>query len=60
MLYISHLLRVLLLCYGDITPLTFIGKVFSILIALIGMLFLGLLIAISARALNLSMKSEDH
>lgn len=46
--------------YGDITPMTFFGKVFSILIALVGMLFLGLLIAISARALNTSMKNENN
>ncbi len=45
--------------YGDIIPITFIGKLFSILIALTGMLFLGLLIAISARALNNSMKNEN-
>lgn len=45
--------------YGDIIPMTFIGKIISILIALTGMLFLGLLIAISARALNNSMKNEN-
>lgn len=46
--------------YGDITPVTFIGKLFSILIAIVGMIFLGLLIAISSRALNTSMKNENN
>ena len=45
--------------YGDIIPVTYLGKLFSILIALVGMLFLGLLIAISSKALNLSMSNED-
>lgn len=45
--------------YGDVVPHTALGKVFSILIALTGMLFLGLLMAISSKALNLSMTDKD-
>lgn len=38
--------------YGDITPETPMGKLISICIGLIGMLLMGLTIAIATRALN--------
>ena len=38
--------------YGDITPQTAIGKVVSVGIGLIGMLFVGITVAIATRALT--------
>ena len=37
--------------YGDISPETAVGKVLSIAIGLVGMLFVGLTVAIATRAL---------
>lgn len=44
--------------YGDVTPHTFLGKLSSVLVALTGILFFGVLTAISTKALNLSMKDQ--
>lgn len=38
--------------YGDITPETALGKVTSVCIGLVGMVLVGLVIAIATRALN--------
>jgi len=38
--------------YGDITPQTPLGKLVSVAIGLVGMVFVGLIIAIATRALN--------
>lgn len=37
--------------YGDITPATTIGRVLSVVIGLIGIIFTGLVVAVSTRAL---------
>ena len=37
--------------YGDITPTTFLGKVVSVGIGFIGMLFVGLTVAVATRAM---------
>ena len=42
--------------YGDIAPHTTTGRIVSILIALVGVLFTGLTVAIATRALADSMK----
>jgi voltage-gated potassium channel len=44
--------------YGDIAPLTIIGRVLSVVIGLIGIIFTGLVVAISARALATTLKEE--
>jgi voltage-gated potassium channel len=44
--------------YGDITPITIIGKVLAILIGLLGIIFTGLVVAISARALLTTIEEE--
>ena len=45
--------------YGDITPETTIGHILSVLIGLIGMIFVGLIVAIASRALAETVK-ERH
>ena len=37
--------------YGDITPDTALGRLISVLIGLVGMLFVGITVAIATRAL---------
>ena len=44
--------------YGDITPTTIIGKVLAIIIGLIGIIFTGLVVAISTRALVTTIEEE--
>jgi len=44
--------------YGDITPVTIIGRVLSVIIALIGIIFTGLVIAIATRALATTIEEE--
>ncbi len=44
--------------YGDITPATPIGRVFSVVAALIGVIFVGLVVAIATRALTLTIQEE--
>ena len=44
--------------YGDITPTTAIGRLVSILIGVIGMIFMGLVIAIATRALSDAAQSR--
>ena len=46
--------------YGDITPITIIGKVLAIIIGLIGIIFTGLVVAISARALVTTIEEEKR
>jgi voltage-gated potassium channel len=46
--------------YGDITPITIIGKVLAILIGLLGIIFTGLVVAISARALLTTIEEEKR
>jgi hypothetical protein len=38
--------------YGDISPETVVGKVMSVVIGLVGMLFIGMTTAIATRALG--------
>ena len=44
--------------YGDITPATAWGRVVSVLIGLIGMIFVGLTVAVATRALADSIKER--
>jgi voltage-gated potassium channel len=44
--------------YGDITPITIIGRVLSVVIGLIGIIFTGLVVAISARSLLTTIEEE--
>ncbi len=46
--------------YGDITPVTIIGKVLSIIIGLIGIIFTGLVVAIATRALVTTIEEEKR
>jgi voltage-gated potassium channel len=45
--------------YGDITPQTTMGRIVSVIIALLGVLFVGLTVAIATRALAETVK-ECH
>jgi voltage-gated potassium channel len=44
--------------YGDITPVTIIGRVLSVIIGLIGIIFTGLVVAIATRALVSTIQEE--
>lgn len=44
--------------YGDIAPVTIIGRVLSVFIGLIGILFTGLTVAVSTRALVSTLEEE--
>ena len=46
--------------YGDITPITIIGRVLSVIIGLIGIIFTGLVVAISTRALLTMIEEEKR
>lgn len=45
--------------YGDITPTTGWGRVLSVLIGLIGMIYVGLTVAVATRALADSVKEQQ-
>lgn len=45
--------------YGDVTPHTVIGKVISLIIGLAGIIFTGIVVAISVRALSEAVKHQD-
>lgn len=40
--------------YGDITPETLIGKIVSVAIGFVGVVFIGLIVAVATRALEMS------
>jgi voltage-gated potassium channel len=44
--------------YGDITPATAAGRVLSVLAGVIGVIFVGLVVAISTRALSQTAQDE--
>ena len=46
--------------YGDISPITVLGKVVCISIGLIGIIFTGLVIAVSTRALFSAVQDETN
>jgi Ion channel len=46
--------------YGDIRPLKSVDKALSILIALIGMTFTGILVALAIYAATTAMGQQDH
>ncbi len=46
--------------YGDIRPIKPLSKILSILIALIGMTFTGILVALAIYAATTSMGQQDH
>ena len=45
--------------FGDVVPVTSVGRVISVGIGLVGMLFVGLIIAIAVRALTVTIKAID-
>ena len=45
--------------YGDLTPATTLGRILSILIGLIGIIFTGLIVAVSTRALASTIDEES-
>lgn len=46
--------------YGDITPKTGIGRIISVLIAVVGAIIIGLIVAVSSRALKLAVEQEEQ
>ncbi len=44
--------------YGDITPATTIGRILSVVIGLIGIIFTGLVVAVSTRALASTIEHQ--
>ncbi len=46
--------------YGDIRPITPLSKALSILIALVGMTFTGILVALAIYAATTAMGQQDH
>jgi len=44
--------------YGDITPATTIGKILCVIIGLIGIIFTGLVVAVSVRALASTIEHQ--
>lgn len=46
--------------YGDITPATVMGRVASVMLGLIGLVFFGLIVAIATRALQLTAIQQDQ
>ena len=46
--------------YGDIRPLKSVSKALSILIALIGMVFTGLMVALAIRAATIALSQQDN
>ena len=46
--------------YGDIAPQTVLGRVVSVLIALVGVIFVGLTVAVATRALADTSKEAHH
>lgn len=46
--------------YGDISPNTITGKVISVLLGLIGIIYTGLVVAISIRALSKTLEQESE
>ena len=45
--------------YGDISPTTGVGRVLSIVIGMIGVIYVGLVVAIATRALALTVQEES-
>jgi len=41
--------------YGDVTPVTVIGRITSVLLGVIGLIYFGLVVAISTRALSMAV-----
>ena len=46
--------------YGDITPSSGITQIISVLCGIVGVIFVGLLVAVSVRALELSVDEKKH
>jgi voltage-gated potassium channel len=44
--------------YGDITPTTIAGRVLSVVTGVIGVIFVGIIVAVATRALSLAVKNE--
>ena len=46
--------------YGDIRPLLVVSRVFSVLIALVGMIFTGIVVALAINAANITFSSMNE
>jgi voltage-gated potassium channel len=44
--------------YGDITPTTISGRVLSVVTGVIGVIFVGIIVAVATRALSFAFKGE--
>ena len=44
--------------YGDITPTTTLGRVLSVVTGVIGVVFVGIIVAVATRALSLAAKEK--
>jgi hypothetical protein len=44
--------------YGDIVPTTALGRVISVVIAMIGIVYVGIIVAIATRALTLAVHEQ--
>ncbi len=45
--------------YGDIVPVTTLGRIVAVLIGLLGTIFVGLVVAINTRALKVTVEEEN-
>ena len=46
--------------YGDLTPKTGLGKVCSILLGVVGMIYVGLIVGVASHAVQKTYESEHH
>ena len=46
--------------YGDVTPATVVGRIASVVLGIIGLVYFGLVVAISTRALHLTATQQDQ
>jgi voltage-gated potassium channel len=46
--------------YGDITPKTTLGRVASLAIGIVGVIFVGLIVAVATRAVRYSVPHKDE
>ncbi len=46
--------------YGDITPVTGISRAIGVLTGLVGVIFMGLVVAVSTRALEIAVEEEKR
>jgi len=44
--------------YGDIVPTTALGRIISVVIAMLGIVYVGIIVAIATRALTLAVHQQ--